>query len=1147
MDRIPAALLLLLAPLGAAIAADEPPADGGDSAAVSSDASSQAEQGANAEGIPAVPRMRVEAFQGSVAEQVDLFETTKTRFIERMGEFKEDAREYVELVKASKNAQITQGYGRIISGLREDEEALRTLAKARFESFLASYPSAESAPHVMFRLAELYYEDAEEEFLLADQRYMALLETMDLAEMEEPPPAPKKDYGKAVALYERIIGDHQDYASLDGVYYMLGYCYTEVNSTDPQPEKGLAALTELVDRFPDSEFNNDANMKLGETYFDNSLNEKAIVHYQRIVDSGEDARHYDKGLYKLAWSHYRAANSETPDEYVQALTLFVKLLDYSRRMQLSTGKTSAIEPEAVQYMAISFADMGFNQKENPVHVAERFFQSVGEREFELEIFERLAEVLIEQANYDKAIVAYEYLQKRWPLNAKNPEFQHTVAQLHMTGPIKDVEASARAELLLAERYNDSTDWWTANRNNPDALAVAREHTESSLANVAVDFHLVARESNLPEDYSRAADKYREYLRRFPFADDYYEKEWYLADALVMAERTEEAEQEFLQLLKTDAHPYGDGALFRLMQARQKLLVDKYGEVQARPENAIVEKTVETEFGEKYPAYMLTDEHKSFIEVADKVVVTPFKDPDFASAREKNLPPLHYLPAQIYYEFGQYDEARKRFRQVIAKFPETKEAAFSAGLDVAIAKANGDLAEVASLTGHYLELVHGTSEDIAEKRKEWELLNQQSLFKLANQLAQDGRRDLAAEAFLDFMERFPESDMRMDAHFSAANNKEQIGRADEANALFEDYINLYPSDERSEGLYFRIAGNYSAILELDKAIKYYAALVKHFPKSKNAAAALYNSAFLRIGLGQNASAARDFEVYATRYPDLEDAEPTFFLAGEQWEAVGQREALEFYRRYLKRYPGVDADHSMIAQYEIVQLVKEQGRERQINEEWDRLLQMYGQIVESGRTSAIGARYAAEASFRPVADELVAFKDFEYTGDQEKDAQMLLETKLADLDVLVEHCLDLMKTYQDFTYSSAALFVQADAYFAYAEMLFNMPPPPGLTEEQIIFYQEQLDGIRTPVEAKGRARAEANLTAAKDKGLWTEWQSKTLELLNSRFPREFPAEKLEMSYQSRPLVEPQQGALTIELPSEEDEAPQIPNDASQEGGG
>jgi TolA-binding protein len=1066
---------------------------------------------------------------GQLGEEIAAFDGALQRYRERMAEYLVDTRRYVLAMEQGARADISDNYGRTIQSLIEDEESLKTLATERFEAFLKRHPNAEYSPHVMFRLGELYFEDAENAWLKANELHDQASRDASLQEMEKLPPPPLKDYTKPLRLYNEILGRYPNYERADGAWYMMGFCYSEVNSAQRDDDKGIAALKTLVEKYPRSEFANDANMRLGQHYFDNNDFPHAIEHYLRVVQAGEDARYYDKGLYKLAWSHYKLAGKDTFKEYYLGLDLFTKLLDFSHKMLVTKGEESSMEPEAIDYMAISFAEISDIDKNSPVKTAQEYFRKGGSRTYEPAVMKKLAEVLIRQARLDEAIEAYTYLQKAWPLDPDNPQFQARIVTLYMKRqPEPDIPASDRAKAALAERYHDESEWALANRNNPEALSVARGYIEQSLAKMATDLHLRAQQTNRPEDYSLAADRYQEYLRRFPFADDYYEMEWYLADALFKSRRLPEAEKAYVQLLKGQDHAFLDSALYRLMQVRRQMLIDKFGRVEARPDNAVLTKTVTTPFGAKINVYLVGDEHKDFIDVADKLVLRKLKDPQFEESRQQDLAALYYLPAQILFEHGHFEAARERLLKVVELFPRKDESAYSAGLVVRSYQEEGDLQKVRFYTGKFAKMSLGASEEAKQKKEQFASLEEGAAFKLAFQLIEEGKREQAVEAFMKFREEFPRSEHAPDALFNAANSLEMLGRMDRANTLFEDFINKYPTDERAKGFYFRIASNYASILELEKAIFYFERLVRNFPGAQDAPAALYNAAFLKVGTGDLRGAAEAFENYSVRYPNQPDAEMAFYTAGEQWEQVGASESLAFYRRYLKRFPMANQDHAMEAQYRIVKLTEREGKGRAVETEWNTLVSMYENFARTGAITATSRKYAAEGEFRAIWDSLESFKQIRYTGNEERDAKLLVETKQDDIKRLQDRCLLLIQKYQDFTWSSAAIYVQAEAYFAYADMLLDAPPPKGFTPEQVDFYKQQLDELRVPLEDKGKNRALAILEKARNERFWSEWQSRALALLNLRFPMEYPNEKLEERYTVHGQVYPEVGPVSVTFP-------------------
>jgi len=806
------------------------------------------------------------------AEELASFRETVARFTDRMTEFEAEVRDIIEQRESTERAQLQKGYGALMSGLEDDDLALRATAIKRFESFLDKYPSSAHTPHVMFRLAELYFEDAEEDWYVADEEYRGIIENLGEDDFDQAPEEPKKDYHRSTALYERIIRDYPDYEYVDGCYYMLGYCRSEPASAQYDEEEGLKDFQALVDLHPHSEFAAAAHLRIGEYYFDYNKLREAIPHYEKVMElEGQEGKLYDAGLYKLAWTYYKLS------DYDKALTLLNNLLDWSEKVYfVKTGRESAMAPEAIEYTAISFSDVADMQKRSPVAVAQEFYGKYGARDFESKVYVRLADVLTQQARYTEAIDVYEEIQRRWPLDPDNPTYQWTVGTLYMSLAVPDAAAAQQAVATLNERYNDDTEWWKANRNNPDALAVASKYIEQSLAAVATQYHMAALETNNADDFRKASEMYSQYLTKFPFAEDYYQIQWWLADTLLKSGRLDEAQREYEQLLKGGDHNYREGALWLVMQIRRQRLLDKYGGFETVPPDAVVEKTVTLKSGKTRKIYALDDDYKQFIDACDQLVDADFdgavdrvraqlaeatddttrqrltEEAEIIEAYAKGLDAyrhaLAYLPAQILYYHGRFDEARPRFEKIIERWPHRNEAAYSASLMVDSYVEEEDLVNVRKMTAKYAQLTLGEGAVAADKKRDFQNKQEMATFNLALGLAEDGKGEASAEAFLDFRRQFPYSQYAEEALYNAANQYEKLGMIEKAAQLFEDYVTNYPSDERSRPLFFRLAANYAGTLDLAQAVKYYEQLYNQTQgrgiEYQDAPAALYNAGFLR---------------------------------------------------------------------------------------------------------------------------------------------------------------------------------------------------------------------------------------------------------------------------------------------------------------
>lgn len=1113
-------------------------------------------------------------------EELQAFQRVLARYSDRMGEFEKDSRAWVSQREADEHAALDASYDAVIKEMEADDKALRLTAMKRFETYLDKYPNSTDSAHVMFRLAELYFEQSEEEFMARDEEFRRLMDELtESGDIEEFPEEPKKDYGKSVRLYKRILRDYPDYEYLDGTYYMLGYCLSESASAQYDEEEGLAVFQGLVDRFAESRFAPVAHLRIGEYYFDYNKLDEAIPHYERVVElEGPEGSLYDEGLYKLAWSQYKKS------DYGQALILLNQLLDWSEDNFARTGRESSMAPEAIDYTAISFSDMADREAVSPLAIAQRFYGDVGKREYEAKVYKKLADVLTQQARYEESVAVYRYIQDRWPNDPENPTYQWTLATLYMSMVPPQADKAQAAIAELNSLYNDESAWWEANRANPDAQAVARSFIEQSLAAVATQVHDQAGQTQDPADFARAADLYAQYLAKFPFARDYYEVQWYLAQTRLFSGDKDAAEREYAQLYKAGDHHFKEAALLFLRQIYLVRVSEGYGTPAALPPDAQVESTVELPSGKQRNVYLLGSQHEALVNLSDALVETDFDkvvdnvSADLAAVNEKlkrartpeekklleaergsleyilesvakpnidyiqnNRHGIAYQSAQVLYFHGRFDEARARFVDIIEKYPATDEAAYSAKLHVDSFTDEEDYENVRKWASIYATKSLGSGPS-QEGLADLATIEQQASLKLLEALVAADKREEAAAGYLQFIKDYPKADpvLLKNALYNGAQNYDLTGRADQSIPLFERYINEYPDDPLSKPLFFRLAGVYAQSLELETAIRYYEALYARTngrgEPYADAAGALINAGLLKVGIGDYAGAAQTFEKYERELPDEPDRESVYWRAAEQWERVSQDRAARFYRDYLRKYPDQNPDHVMEALYRLAKIAEDGGRSRDVEKAWTALAEGYARLSPGGKVGPLGRKYAAAAELRQVKAQLDDFMEVpdRYKRSAQKYAELMGQRR-DELPQIETRTLALVRNYSEFESTSAALYLLGKAYYAYADQIYDAPVPPEFKAdpELEMVYFEKLDELRLPLEDKGKGRLEAVLQTAKDQGLWSEWQTLTLEELSKRDPANYAPEKEQFPVEGESSAVPGGGPMPLPVEAPEDE--------------
>jgi len=740
------------------------------------------------------------------------------------------------------------------------------------------------------------------------------------------------------------------------------------------------------------------------------------------------------------------------------------------------------------------------------------------------VYKALGVVLTDYNRFDEAIAIYKNLQAdpRWKFRPENPEFQMQVVKLYASGATPNLEASGKARVEITEKYGDEGEWALENRTNPEALATARTYIRESLEDVAIEYRKTAEGSDAPADYALAAEKFGEYLDKFPMSDDYYQIQFYLADSLYRAEKFPEAAHEYESLIKSRKHhPYGDGAFYQLMRARQLIAEAKYGADDPLPPDATVEKTYTSVGQKEIKVFALEPEYKSYIDAADAVLAHDFVHPsdptqaDWKQQVDDNRSKLMYIPAKILMAHNRFDEARPRLLDIINNQKCSDEAAYAATYIVDSYSAEGDLANIRLYTKKFMKDPPGCGSGLsAEEAGKFADLEQQAAFLQAIAFADAGDVEGAAQAFLDFRKEFPQSDRNNDALYNAATYNDRLGHVEKANDLYEQYVEEYPKDDRSAKLYYIIAANYESTFDFDKAVDYYNRLIKTFPNDPNTADAVFNRAFLKIGIGDHQGAATGFQQYAAAYPTHEDAADVEWMAGEQWEQVSATKAIEFYDGYRKKYGTANPDHALECDVKAGNLYKSQGNNTKYNQYLDKTDADFSAIIAEGKDIGLDGRHAAaEAGFRPIKQEYDALgTPAPLDLFRDKHALDKLKDREAKVQKLRTDAADFAARYGDFDYTMAGSYLRAQSLLDYAEWGLALKCPDNLGDDDFAACSELLDEKVYPQfdAAKTEAVKELNdmIALSKDKKLYSDWVDKAFEALNDVDPLTYPAQKKEL---------------------------------------
>ena len=511
-----------------------------------------------------------------------LFRESLERYARSMSEFQKEVEKRVKVSKLEQERLIQENFtdkiGRTIfdpqgaSGKQLLEQQQRAKAIRQLKEFECKYAGmnavvqcsrheikaygskpmnpivAKHRPDVLFRLAELFVEESDQQYDMAFEQAMAKGE-----------PAPdQQDVTNIMRIYAEIEDEYSElknggkvvreaYSQMDLVYLALAYYTDPINGYQTDAERLLnegldengeprdgatvsfAYYKKLLDNHPDSEHVALANFMVGRYYFVEAQEfDLARKRFQAVIDlEYNEGRWYDEGLYFLGWTHYNQASSVKPEHYRLALERMDELLVwYDRIGSLQKNKKEGMKSEAIKYSAIALTDMSDSAR-NALEVAKEFYASrEGIRNHDREVYLQLAEKLRSKTGRElEAIAVYQYLQdegqyvanKDWWKDPENPDIQWAIYEImlglesELYGDLSSdadivaglqalgyVEASGAAEQALRklqENYQKGGKWALANQARPDAVNKAQRYIRQTAVRVAEGYLGAAARAN----------------------------------------------------------------------------------------------------------------------------------------------------------------------------------------------------------------------------------------------------------------------------------------------------------------------------------------------------------------------------------------------------------------------------------------------------------------------------------------------------------------------------------------------------------------------------------------------------------------------------------------------------------------------------
>ncbi|HUJ59359.1 MAG TPA: tetratricopeptide repeat protein, partial [Kofleriaceae bacterium] len=757
---------------------------------------------------------------------------------------------------------LTKELNDLLNSTEKQRDDKRTEAIGLLREFLGSNPTGEVRADGMFKLAELLWEESRRVYLIKMDDYARALERCSHQKGDcDQPKEPKIELKESEGLYKELHDKYPAFHRMDLVTYLIGFAAKE----DSREDEAMERFQEVIDKYPQSPLYGDAWMMVGEHYFAVGEWPKAKEAYTHIPDTAATA---DLAMFKTAWCEWKLGNTDT------AALDFKKVLDRAilneqQGTEAQRRRSANLRDEALEYLVVVFTeDRSISAKE-----VFDFLASIGGERYSRDVLIRVAESYGSQAEWERSNEAYRFLIKMDPDSIKAAEYQRDIIQ-NWNNALEPERAQEEIRALL-DSYGPNSAWAKAQKNR-DALDRSLGTTEELVRVTATNIHGEAQRREklaklpkpdgcvtrptIPADllaiYSKAADAYDQYLAAFGTgkhaADAAIEIRYYRADILCFKlGQPEAAGDEYLAVGRSA--PVGKFHKDALLNAMAAYELARPKDTQGRRQLYPVDK----KFGEAIDLY-----------------ATLF--PNDA----KTLTGVIFKNGQMFYDYGEYDEAIKRFGVIVTKYEDDPNAG-PAGDRILAALSKASDYENLETWARKLKKARAFKDrqDMLDK------LIVESIQKSGDKYADAGKYEQAATFYLRVPKETSDPRAGAQAMTNAGVMYEKAKRPEDAADVYLDLAQKYVTSapDLAEKAAFAAGSVYENDLYYERAAKAYELVVDKF-KGPKVADALFNAGRLRQALGQNDKAIAHYKDYAKGF--AKDAADVAFNIGLVYEDAGQ---------------------------------------------------------------------------------------------------------------------------------------------------------------------------------------------------------------------------------------------------------------------
>ena len=672
-------------------------------------------------------------------------------------------------------------------------DQLRVKTMASIKTLLEDKKNSRQEFELTLRLGELHVERADylrdleiAEYVNAHKKWE---ETDPKTRPKNPPAATYKrseaSLYNAAQVFRRLTSKFPTHPRTDAALYSLARTLGRLDD-----DAAVQYYKQLISNHSRSQLVPDAWLALGEFYFDKHKIKEATDAYQQVI-TFKTHRAYPYAVYKLGWCFYNSqgVSERSPGENLRksivAFQLVVKLSDKRKAGNFN------LREEALRDLVMSYAEA------EDTEGAWRYFKEIGEDQRFYTMLERMGGLYADAGKSAKATEVYTRLVSESPNRANNPQIHQKMLELYDN--LQKFPDVVKTLSIMQNLYVDQSRWTTAQGDNKKVIDDARTLTERSMHRYGTMFHSRGQKIKMPALENYASEIYNMYLTSFGKLEAAYDIRFYLADIQMAQKKFPQASSNFV------------------MVARQKPKDGSHlKEAAFNAVDAIASLHGETKFapvpppGQAPAPLEIPRVKKLYADTIDFYVsILPNEKPGL---------PMRYTAAQIYFDYGNYPEAVKRFDELAFNYGPSKQGQSAARTVIAYYNEKADWSNVIAYGKKYQ-----ASKDIAQDGNIKKFIDDSLRAGLFNSaMASEKNNDFAkaAAAFLEFQKMFPMDQNADRAIYNASLNQFKAGQVTESIATQKSLLNTYPKSVLAPDVMAGMAETYEAIAQFQEAAETY---------------------------------------------------------------------------------------------------------------------------------------------------------------------------------------------------------------------------------------------------------------------------------------------------------------------------------------